>query len=457
LIAARGHSPVLLMALVVFVDFTGFGIIIPLLPFWAQHLGANPVQVGLILTSYSLAQFLFLPVLGHLSDRYGRRPIIFWSLLIEAISFALTALAGSLPLLLLARFIGGLGAANLGSAQAVVSDTTTPQDRAHGMGIIGAAIGLGFVVGPALGGGLAAMGSTAPFWSAAALTLVNAALVFRLLPETHPVSARSSEIGHHWAPFVGLATRKHPPAILRLLEINLLYTLAFAAMEAMFPLFSEHTFGWKATQNAYIFVYVGVIMVIMQGGLVGRLAKRWGVHAVLLAGLVLLAAGLLLLPLGTRLTMLLWATGLLSAGSGMVAAAGSTLASLATPGTTQGQTLSLIQSAGGLARIIGPVAAGALYTLAGAGAPFEVGGLLICLAVVVALPMFPVAGAVGGSLPLARLTPDRPLPSPAAAVPSASSRRGRPTSVSSGVVTRSASIRRAHRRAVAPRARTFDR
>jgi multidrug resistance protein len=356
--------------------------------------------VGLILTMYSLAQFLFLPVLGHLSDRYGRRPIILWSLIIEAASLALTALAGSLPLLLLARFIGGLGAANLGSAQAVVSDTTTPQDRAKGMGVVGAAIGLGFVIGPALGGGLAAIGFTVPFWCAGGLALVNAAMVYRLLPETHPVSARSAEIALQRIPYAGLAESMQRSAILRLLGINLLYTSAFAAMEAMFPLFSEQTFGWKAPQNAYLFVYVGIIMVMMQGGLVGRLARRWGVHALLLSGLVVLAIGLLLLPLGTRLATLLLAVGLLSAGSGTVAATSSTLASLVTPRHEQGRTLSTIQSIGGLGRIIGPVASGAIYALAGAGAPFEVGGVLILIAMLVTLPAFPVAGAPHDALEL---------------------------------------------------------
>jgi multidrug resistance protein len=388
------------MALVVFVDFTGFGIIIPLLPFWAQHFGANPFLVGLILTMYSLAQFLFLPVLGHLSDRYGRRSVILWSLLVEAASLVLTAVAGSLPLLLVARFIGGLGAANLGSAQAVISDTTTPQDRAKGMGAIGAAVGLGFVIGPALGGGLAVIGSTAPFWFAAGLALVNAAMVFRLLPETHPVSAQSADSRRQRIPLPGLAETVQQSAMLRLLGINLLYTLAFSAMETMFPLFSEHTFGWKAPQNAYAFVYVGIIMVIMQAGLVGRLAKRWGVHALLVSGLVLLAIGLLLLPFGTRLATLLLAVGLLSAGSGTVAATSSTLASLATPRHEQGRTLSTMQSIGGLGRIVGPVAAGATYALAGAGAPFVVGGLLISIAVLVGLAAFPAEESLHSTLEL---------------------------------------------------------
>ena len=153
------RSPLFLMALTIFIDFAGFGLILPLLPFWAEHLGANPTEIGLILTIYALAQFIFTPILGSLSDRFGRKPIIIGSLLIEAFSLALTGFAGSLVVLLIARFIGGIGASNIGSAQAVVADVTPPEGRARGMGMIGAAIGLGFVIGPAIGGILS------PIWT----------------------------------------------------------------------------------------------------------------------------------------------------------------------------------------------------------------------------------------------------------------------------------------------------
>src|SRR5881398_303231 len=183
--------PLCLMALTIFIDFAGFGIVLPLLPFWAERLGAGAVGVGLVLTIYALAQFIFTPVLGALSDRYGRRPVILASLLIEAFSLALSALAGSLAILLVARFIGGLGASNIGSAQAVVADVTPVESRARGMGLIGAAIGLGFVVGPALGGLLASFGSTVPFWAAMIVALANALLVLRFLPETRHTRATS--------------------------------------------------------------------------------------------------------------------------------------------------------------------------------------------------------------------------------------------------------------------------
>lgn len=390
----RGRSPLLLMALTVFIDITGFGLILPLLPFWAEHLGAGPVGVTLILTAYALAQFLFTPLLGSLSDRYGRRPIILFSLLIEAFSFAMTALVGTLPLLLVARFIGGLGASNIGSAQAVVADVTPPEGRARGMGLIGASIGLGFVIGPALGGVLSPLGATLPFWVAMGVALANALLVLAFLPETR--QERTAPAGHAPAKegvsalFTGWQRTLRQPAVARLVAINLLFTLAFTAMEAIFPLFSQRVFGWTAEQNGYIFTYVGVVIVIMQGGLVGRLVKYVGEHRLLVGGLVLLAVGLALLPISSQLATLLVALGILSAGDGAVTPTSSALLSFASAADAQGETLGLAQGAGGLGRIIGPLLAGVLFTL-GIGVPFIAGAGLMALAVVVAWPALPGA------------------------------------------------------------------
>src|SRR5689334_5719060 len=218
------RSPLLLMALTILIDFTGFGLVLPLLPFWAQRLGANAVGVGLIITVYALAQFIFTPVLGALSDRYGRKPIIITSLLIEALSLALTGLANSLPLLLLARFIGGLGASNIGSAQAVVSDVTTKQERARGMGMIGAATGLGFVIGPALGGILSPHGETLPFWITAFTALLNALLVLFFLPETRQMrhSTTPRTINRFNILLAGWRHARHSPTLLALVVVNLL-------------------------------------------------------------------------------------------------------------------------------------------------------------------------------------------------------------------------------------------
>lgn len=383
---ARSRNAILMVALVVLVDITGFGLILPLLPFWAERLGANPFEVGLILTVYALAQFLFTPLLGALSDRYGRRPVILGSVLIEALGFVLTAISGTLPLLLVARFVGGLGASNIGSAQAVVADVTAPKDRARGMGMIGAAIGLGFVVGPALGGVLAGIGSTVPFWAAFGVAIVNALLVLALLPETRV--RRESASDRHQNPFAlfsGWQRVVRTPAIARLIIVNLFFTLAFTAMEAIFALFSQRIFGWNATQNGYIFTYVGVIIVVMQGGMVGQLVKRFGEHTVQIGGLVVLTIGLALLPFAVSLGVLLLALGILSIGEGAVTPTTNALLSLATPADAQGETLGLAQGMAGLGRVIGPLVAGWLFGI-GIGLPFIFGALLTLAALLIALP-----------------------------------------------------------------------
>src|SRR5258707_1691676 len=381
------RSPLFLMALTIFLDFTGFGLIIPLLPFWAEHLGANPLDVGLLLTVYALAQFVCTPILGALSDRYGRKGVILISLGIEMLSFALTALAGSLPLLLLARVIGGIGASNLGSAQAVVSDVTPPPKRAAGMGTIGAAIGIGFVIGPVLGGLFSSHGSPLPFWIAMGLALLNALLVLFLLPETRGRQAGVS----FWkgglnvlVPGWSKAIRQREIASLVL--VNLLYTLAFSSMEAVFALLTQRTLGWSATQNGYLFTYIGIIVVLMQGGLLRLLVKRWGERTLMLAGLLLLSLGLLLLVWSGSLALLLLATGLLSLGDGAITPTSSVLLSLVTPAAEQRDILGLSQGLVGLGRTIGPLLAGALFAIS-PGMPFLAGALCAGLAILVILPV----------------------------------------------------------------------
>ena len=388
------------MAFTIFIDFAGFGLILPLLPFWAQHLGANATGVGLLLTIYALAQFIFTPILGRLSDRYGRKPVIVVSLLIEALSFALSALAYSLPFLLVARFIGGLGASNIGSAQAVVTDITPPEGRARGMGMIGAAIGLGFVVGPAVGGMLAPRGAAVPFWAAMGVALVNALLVLRFLPETRK---RRKAIEHKNAAqqnenllFAGWRYVVKSGALARLIAIYLLFTIAFTAMETVFPLFTQRTFGWTAMQNGYIFTYVGFIIVIMQGGLIGQLVKRFGERGLAIGGMVMLAAGLILLTRSVNLALLLIALGILSAGDGAVTPTLSTLLSFASPAEAQGETLGLAQGIAGLGRVVGPLLAGVLFQFGGAGAPFLFGGILAALAAVFLLPSLPERKNISG-------------------------------------------------------------
>jgi DHA1 family tetracycline resistance protein-like MFS transporter len=394
------RAPLSLMALTIFIDFVGFGLILPSLPFWAQRFGAGPLGVGLVLTSYALAQFLFTPLLGSLSDRYGRRPIILAALFIEALSLALSALATSLPILLAARFIGGLGASNIGSAQAVVADVTPAEGRARGMGLIGAAIGLGFVVGPALGGALAPLGMTAPFWVAMLIALINILLVLRFLPETRWLGASRARVTSA-TPGTGGATKGdrdatvmlagwrtvlHCPIVARLVLVNLLFMGAFSAMEAVFALFTQRAFGWAAMQNGYIFTYIGVLVVLTQGGLVALFARRWGEQRLLLAGLLLETLGLASLTWSTHLPLLLLTLGIVSVGDGAVTPMISSLLSFASPPEARGETLGLAQAVAALARVIGPLAAGGAFAVGGPAAPFLASSALVLLAVLIVLP-----------------------------------------------------------------------
>jgi DHA1 family tetracycline resistance protein-like MFS transporter len=386
------RSPLLLMALTILIDFMGFGLVLPWMPFWAERLGANALTVGLLVTIYSLAQFLFTPVLGSLSDRYGRKPVIFTSLIIEAVSLAFSGLAWSLLVLALARFIGGLGASNIGSAQAVVSDITTPQERARGMGVIGACIGLGFVLGPALGGVLSPLGPSFIFLTAAVIAVINALLVFFFLPETHAVGPqphRKRETAtdrHPLAVFTSWSNLWRYPLIGRLVCVNLLFTIAFTGMEAIFPIFAQHNFSWGAMQTGYIFTYVGVVVVLMQGGLVRQLVKVWREQALLRIGLLLLALGLFLLAFSTQIALLFVSLGILSIGDGAVTPMVSTLLSFASAEDRQGEIQGLAQGMAGLGRILGPVIASSLYALSGPSSPFVAGGILGVLAFVMAIP-----------------------------------------------------------------------
>jgi len=258
------------------------------------------------------------------------------------------------------------------------------------MGLIGAAIGLGFVVGPALGGVLAPLGTAVPFWAAMLVALANALLVLRFLPETRwigttraPVSPAAHGTGVILA---GWRQVLRHPVVARLVAVNFLFTGAFTAMETVFVLFTQHTFGWTAMQNGYIFTYIGVLIVLMQGGLVGQLARRWSERRLLLAGLGVLATGLAFIPWSAHLPQLLIALGIVSIGDGAVTPMVSALLSFASPPEARGETLGLSQAVAALARVIGPLAAGSAFVVGGPGAPFLAGSAFVLLAALIALP-----------------------------------------------------------------------
>jgi DHA1 family tetracycline resistance protein-like MFS transporter len=377
--SARTTRVLQLMALTVLIDMAGFALALPMLPFWAQHFGADAFAIGMMMAAYSVAQLIFTPLVGLLSDRFGRRSTIIGALIVEAIGLVGTALAWSVPTLIVARFVGGIGGSSIGSAQAVVADVTGPEDRARGMGFIGAAIGIGFVIGPAAGALLSLVGPAVPFWGAAVVVALDMVLVLLILPETNPVGGRARQ-------GTGALGPLRLPNVSRLIAVTLLFTTAFAGMETVLPLFTQSALSWGAPENGAAFAIVGLVMVIIQGGLIGRVVRRFGERRPLLAGLLFVAAGLALLPLGATLVVIVIGAGLTTVGIALVYPTSSSLLSYAAPPDGAGVTLGLARSAGGLARVIGPALAGVLYTGLAAPAPFLASAAITAVAVLLVPP-----------------------------------------------------------------------
>lgn len=278
--------PLLVIFLTILVNLIGFGIIIPLLPFYATTFGASPLVVGLLFASFSLAQLFASPLLGAWSDRWGRRPILIFSLVGTVVSFVMLAVAHSLTMLFAARIVDGLSGGNITTARAYIGDIATEENRAKSFGMLGAAFGLGFIIGPALGGLFAHISYTAPIWAAAAITVVAAFLAWFWLPETvHRVNAVA---GSPWKALRELSGR---PNLRRLLAIDFLYWSSFGVYQTTFALFGAHRFAFDATHTGYLLAAFGFLGVIVQVGLVGPIVKRLGEKQTLMAGLIFAAIG----------------------------------------------------------------------------------------------------------------------------------------------------------------------
>lgn len=344
------QRPLLIIFLIVFVNLLGFGIIIPLLPFYAVHVGASPVAIGFLFASYSLSQMVATPALGNLSDRHGRRPILLFSLLGTVISFALLAVANTVWLLFVARIIDGLSGGNISTARAYISDITEEKDRARAFGMIGAAFGLGFIFGPALGGLLGHFGYQWPAWAAAGLAAVALALTWFGLPESHRrrPSARQSP----WGDVLRLLAR---PALGRLLLIDFFYWLAFAVYETTFALFAKVRFDFGITQVGYLLAGMGVIGAVVQGGLVGPIVHRFGEKRTLVGGLLVGAAGLAAAALAHNLLLFVLALVPAAVGSSLSSPALIALVSHTGKSEEQGRIQGVTSALESLGRVFGPI------------------------------------------------------------------------------------------------------
>jgi MFS transporter, DHA1 family, tetracycline resistance protein len=368
-----------ILFLVVFVDLLGFGMVIPVMPRYAAEMGAPTAWIGLLLTGYSAMQFIFAPIWGRLSDRVGRRPVLLASIAMTAVGFIGYSLAPTFGWLLASRLFAGAATANLAIARAYVADVTTPENRSKGMGMIGASFGLGFILGPAIASWLSHYSLAAPGYAAAALSLANLVAAWLILPEP----ARRT-LAAHRPRFEALTGELRHPGIRRLLLASFIAILAFAALEATFSLFAKDVFQLDQAHVGYVFAYIGVVAVVMQGGLIGPLTRRFGEARLLVAGLALQAVSFVILPYVGTLGGMLAVLAPMSIGTGLTQPSLSSLLSRMARKEDQGGTLGIGESASAMGRIIGPEAGTFTYSHISFAFPYVAGGVLMAVAAVVA-------------------------------------------------------------------------
>jgi len=367
----------------VFVDMIGYGIVVPLLPFYAGPYASGAVLVGLLGSLYAAMQFAGGPFLGGLSDRHGRRPVLLFCLLGASLAYLLLGLARTLAVLVVAVALAGAASGTLATAQAYVADSTTMENRARGLGMIGAAFGLGLMTGPAIGGLLSLHALAAPALFASALALSNFVFGYLTLPEPHPPRLRRAIPLLRLNPVSQLARILRVVNLRALLAAVLLLNLAFAGLVSNFPLFSHVRFGWGTTSNAFFFAFVGVCAVVTQGFLIGRLAPRFGEGRLLVGGLALVSPGLMLVALVPYGALLYPVVGLLALGMGLAIPSLTAIISNRTPAEAQGRLMGGLQAILSFALILGPALAGLVFDYVGISAPYIVGGTLALLALIV--------------------------------------------------------------------------
>jgi len=380
--AARSRFAVIFFT--VLIDLIGFGIIIPILPYYAQRLGAGGLGLGALLGVFSAMQFVATAFLGRTSDRVGRRPILLATMLCNALGYVLFAAAHSYPVLFLARVVSGFAGGNISAAQAYIADITTPVERSRGMGIIGAAFGLGFIIGPAVGG-LSAhyLGPSAPGLVAAGLSLLNFVSAYAVLPESlreeHRTEREMWDFSH-----IGAAIRN--PRLAPLMLAWALAPFAFSGYTVALPLWAGVTLGWREQQLGWFFTVIGATAAVVQGYLFGKLATRFGDRALLVAGGFGMALGIAAVPgLDTSGALYAW-TVVLAFSNSIFGPAATGLVSVFAEPTEQGTVLGAAQALGALGRLLGPVVMGQVYDASRpaaflvAGAVMAIGGL-VCLRV----------------------------------------------------------------------------
>jgi MFS transporter, DHA1 family, tetracycline resistance protein len=378
-------KPIIVIFITILIDMLGFGLIIPILPIFSKELGAANYEVGLIAMSFPVMNFIFAPLWGSLSDRYGRRPIILWSVLLTGMAYLLFSQTTNLWLLILSRSLSGVGSANLSVAQAYIADITKPEERAKSMGFIGAAFGLGFIVGPTVGGYLKTLSAPGHVdwvgYVAAGLCLINLITAYFFLPES--LKVKQKDVRFNFKVISGIVTELKKPSIRELLLMNFIFITAFMMMQISASLFWKEKIGLTEIEMGNMFAFIGFATVIVQGVLVGKLVKKFGETRLLTFGTFLFIASLSMMPWVTRDTFIpfeLIAMALMALANGCLTPSITSLLSKSSDPKDVGQVLGVNQSFGSLARATGMGVSGFIYGIE-FHLPFMVGAAMMLLCI----------------------------------------------------------------------------
>jgi len=388
------RSSLLILFLTVFIDLIGFGMVIPFLSFYAREYGASGTTVGAVVGIYSIMQFFFAPVWGRMSDRIGRRPVLLISLTASCIGYFLFGFAQHLWVLFASRVIAGAGGANIGTAQAYIADTTTAEERAKGMGLIGAAFGMGFILGPPLSGILSTVGihhgmpgNLLPGLVAGSLSFTALTLAFFILgeskrPDTKVRAGLPPQFDRRvWAEL------RHRRLLALIMLTLFLMLLAVAGMETSVTLHARDRFHFEQMDLAYFFLFIGVFVAVIQGGLIGKFAKAMGEKTLVTIGTASYTLGLALVPGVWRVPLLYVVAFFLSIGMGLCYPSLTSMVTKASPRSEHGSMLGIATAVGSLARFIGPIFIGFLYDLAQARGAFYGGAMLTAAAFAISIWM----------------------------------------------------------------------
>ena len=379
-----------LIFLTVFIDLLGFGILIPILPSFAiKELGVDEAAVGIAIAIYSLVQFIFNPILGRLSDKHGRKPVIVLCLLINAMGYVIFAFTSSYLILLVSRIVAGVGGSSIAVAQAYIADVTTKENRSKGMGLIGSAFGLGFVFGPLIGGFLSKLGYMETGLGAASFSFIAFIVTMILLPESHLDRSKFVETKRRIFNFDAVLKAFKNPNLAILISLFFILTFSFANIYGTFALLGLQVYGFTDLQNGYMFGIIGFSSALVQGGLIGPLTKYIGKKRILIIGSFLIMVTLAIIPYAGNFLWLAVDSIFLSFGTGMLQPTLLSLISEVTSDAEQGITLGVNQSLSALARMFGPLWGGFAFEFFGYPFPFLTGAAFMFLIVIAAIFYIP--------------------------------------------------------------------